>query len=152
MFSDLCGGTPLVVQLDPATPIELTAPGVAGVNAAQTPWLVLDRNGDGAITIDELFGDATPLADGTPAKNGFAALAQYDANHDGVIDAGDPIFAQLALWDGAALTPLASRVARIELANHREPRCNRFGCEGERSLLVTTAGTRGAVVDVYLRR
>lgn len=152
LYSTLCGGTPLVVQLDPATPIELAAPGIDGVNAARTPWLVFDRNGDGAITIDELFGDATPLADGTYATNGFAALAQYDANGDGVIDARDPIFARLALWDRTTLTPLASQVARIELANHREPRCNRFGCAGERSLLTTIAGTRGAVVDVYLRR
>lgn len=32
----------------------------------------------------ELFGDKTLLADGTTAKNGFEALAQYDG--DGVID------------------------------------------------------------------
>ena len=32
----------------------------------------------------ELFGDKTLLADGTTAKNGFEALAQYDGN--GVID------------------------------------------------------------------
>jgi hypothetical protein len=152
MFSDLCGGTPLVVQLDPTTPIAFTARGIPGVDAAQTPWLVLDRNGDGAITIDELFGDATPLADGTRASNGFAALAQYDANGDGVIDARDPVFARLALWNGTTLEPLAARVASIELANHREPRCNPFGCEGERSVLRTAAGTLGAVVDVYLRR
>ena len=32
------------------------------------------------------------------ASNGFAAHAQYDANHDGQIDARDPIYAQLLVW------------------------------------------------------
>jgi hypothetical protein len=34
---------------------------------------------------------------GTGAE-GFAALAQYDANGDGVIDANDPIYSQLRMW------------------------------------------------------
>ena len=62
-------------------------------------FLCLDLNGNGAIDDGgELFGDQTLLADGTRAKNGFEALAQYDSNGDGVIDAGDEIFDSLRIW------------------------------------------------------
>jgi hypothetical protein len=49
-----------------------------------------------------LFGQATPLVglEGT-AADGFQALAQYDCNADGVIDAQDPVFARLRLWSDA---------------------------------------------------
>lgn len=61
--------------------------------------LVWDRNGNGLIdTGAELFGDFTPLPNGTLAPNGFAALAALDTNGDGVIDANDPAFAELKLW------------------------------------------------------
>ena len=62
-------------------------------------FLCLDLNGNGAIDDGgELFGDQTLLADGTRAKNGFEALAQYDSNGDGVINAGDEIFDSLRIW------------------------------------------------------
>ncbi len=62
-------------------------------------FLCLDLNGNGAIDDGgELFGDQTMLADGTKAKNGFEALAQYDSNGDGVIDADDEIFDSLRVW------------------------------------------------------
>lgn len=62
-------------------------------------FLCLDLNGNGAIDDGgELFGDQTLLADGTKAKNGFEALAQYDSNGDGMIDANDEIFDSLRVW------------------------------------------------------
>ncbi|MEW5678661.1 hypothetical protein [Comamonas kerstersii] len=74
----------------------LTKTGWAGANDALQVW---DRNGNGAIdTGAELFGDFTPLPNGTLAPNGFAALAALDANGDGVIDASDPAFHELKLW------------------------------------------------------
>ena len=74
----------------------LTKTGWAGKNDALQVW---DRNGNGAIdTGAELFGDFTPLPNGTLAPNGFAALAALDANGDGVIDASDPAFHELKLW------------------------------------------------------
>lgn len=64
--------------------------------------LVRDRNANGNIdTGAELFGDFTPLADGSFAANGFAALAALDTNGDGKIDANDPAFAELRLWQDA---------------------------------------------------
>ena len=62
-------------------------------------FLCLDLNGNGIIDNGgELFGDNTLLADGTKAKNGFEALAQYDSNGDGIIDKNDEIFNSLRIW------------------------------------------------------
>ena len=46
----------------------------------------------------ELFGTSTLLADGKRAENGFDALAQYDENQDGRIDAQDAVFSRLTVW------------------------------------------------------
>ncbi len=62
-------------------------------------FLALDLDRDGWIRDGrELFGDGTRLADGTRAPDGFVALAQWDANHDGRIDARDPVFSHLVTW------------------------------------------------------
>ena len=86
--------TPLVVAFD-GQPIDFAPAGhgrfafVVGEPAttdwptAVTPWIALDLDGDGAITSGaELFGSSTVLANGARASNGFAALAELDANHD----------------------------------------------------------------------
>jgi hypothetical protein len=72
----------------------------------QTAWanandglLVRDINHDGVINNGaELFGNGTLLADGSHAANGFGALAQFDSNHDGKIDAQDAVFQELKVW------------------------------------------------------
>lgn len=64
--------------------------------------LVRDINNDGVINDgSELFGDRTKLSDGSLAADGYAALAQYDTNNDGVIDKNDTDFSQLKLWKDA---------------------------------------------------
>jgi hypothetical protein len=66
---------------------------------APMAFLALDRNNNGKIDDgSELFGNHTPLPSGTSAVNGFEALAQCDANHDGVIDGNDPVWSSLLLW------------------------------------------------------
>lgn len=62
-------------------------------------WLVWDRNGNGQIDDGtELFGNAVLLPDGSRARNGFVALAQLDANRDGLVDERDPLFSSLRVW------------------------------------------------------
>jgi Ca2+-binding RTX toxin-like protein len=103
----------------------LTRTGWVGKDDALLVW---DRNANGRIdTGAELFGDFTLLPNGTLAPNGFAALAALDSNGDGVIDASDPLFAELKLWrdtdqDGATgageLISLADAgIVSLNLAN-----------------------------------
>lgn len=135
--------------------------------AAATPWLVLDRDGDGRISDGrELFGSYTRLSSGERARHGFEALAELDANRDGRLDARDPAWAELRLWADAdrdratspgELTALADRgVEAIDLGYTSEPRCDARGnCEVERGALLWRdargCARRGAVVDVHLR-
>lgn len=46
---------------------------------------------------NHLFGNSTPQPP-SDDPNGFAALAVYDSNNDGVIDRQDPVFSRLRLW------------------------------------------------------
>ncbi len=56
-------------------------------------FLTLDRNGNGVVDSGlELFGNQHGAA------NGFVELARYDANRDHRVDAQDPVFARLRLW------------------------------------------------------
>lgn len=170
--------TPLVLSFDdrPVTftaeamgSFDLTRDGVCHASdwpTGKTPWLALDRNGDGVINDGgELFGSATKLAGGGFAQNGFEALRELDDNHDGIFDARDAAFAKVVVWTDRDLdrqsTPRELRsltesgVTAIDLHDHRETRCDARGnCEGERSELAFTdaAGVarRGVVIDVYL--
>lgn len=164
--------TPLVLAFDdapvqfgrgtfalwPGLPMQLAWP------SAHTPWLALDRNGNGLIDDGgELFGSGTMMPNGEFANNGFAALAVFDANHDSIIDARDPIFAQLQTWadDGdqhtqpQELRSVAEFVERIELDYRIERRCATDGsCEVERAGIIwrdsNGESSAGAVIDVHL--
>ncbi|WP_333804286.1 calcium-binding protein [Sulfurospirillum sp.] len=64
--------------------------------------LSMDLNGDGLINNGgELFGNYTKLADGSLSSDGYTALAQYDSNHDNIIDVNDSAFASLKIWKDA---------------------------------------------------
>jgi hypothetical protein len=173
---DSAGSTPLVLSF--GAPIEfLASTGAFSLSTtvsastdwvgASTPWLVLDRNGNGLVDDGgELFGSATILASGTRAPNGFAALAELDDNRDGRITAEDAGFAKLALWsDGdadrvsssAELSTLASTgIVSIELGFVRAEECDdRGNCGIERARFefrsASGAMRSGQIVDVHLR-
>lgn len=117
---DVAGdGISLTSAADGVTfPVHPGVPQRVGWTAAKSDdaWLVLDRNGNGVIDDGtEMFGNYT-LQKSTQAANGFAALAMFDANGDGLVDKHDPVFDELLLWrdanhDGVSqpeeLTPLA---------------------------------------------
>ena len=101
-------------------------------------FLTLDRDGDGRISSGkELFGNATRLLNGSAAAHGFVALAEYDLNHDGRIDAQDPVFTALRLWQDTArdgvsapseLTPLSVHgIQSISLDYKTSQRRDRHG-------------------------
>ena len=61
--------------------------------------LAIDLNGDGIINDgSELFGSSTAMPDGSIARLGFEALAQYDENGDGIIDEKDSAYYRLLVW------------------------------------------------------
>src|SRR5262249_31430918 len=76
-------------------------------HALKTGWirpgaalLAIDLDGDGRIASGaELFGAGTELPNGDHAIDGFAALAQYDANQDDFIDVRDPVYPRLLTWE-----------------------------------------------------
>ncbi|MFC1834438.1 hypothetical protein ACFL2Q_06855 [Thermodesulfobacteriota bacterium] len=114
----LIGGGPDPVIFDlnrdgiTTTPLGIWSPSFdldANGFAENTAWvgaddglLVKDRNGNGIIDDGrELFGDATILSNGEKASSGFQALVDFDNNADGKIDAADPEFSQLRIWQDA---------------------------------------------------
>jgi hypothetical protein len=170
-------GTPLVLSFDGA-PVSFVADrehafdlnGARSVvtdwPTARTPWLALDRDGDGRIEDGaELFGSMTVLEGGERAPNGFAALRELDADGDGRITPNDPGFARLLVWsdrDGdrrstaGELAPAAAwELLSIDLGYAVDRRCDARGnCEVERASFRyrDSAGVErtGAVVDVHL--
>jgi hypothetical protein len=134
---------------------------------SRTPWLALDRNGNGAVDDGgELFGSATVLTSGERAENGFIALRELDTDHDGQLTPADAGWSQLRLWnDGDAdrvsssseLSSLgARRLVSIDLGYAIERRCDDHGnCEVERAgfRYVDESGVEksGVIIDVHLR-
>ena len=58
---------------------------------ADDGFLVVDQNGNGRIDdVSEMFGG--------PDASGFAELATFDSNHDGVVSAADAAFTSLRVW------------------------------------------------------
>ena len=105
---------------------------------AAAAFLCLDRDASGSIENGtELFGNVTPLNDGTRARNGFDVLVELDTNRDLIIDDQDPIWSELVLWTDAnhdaisqfdELMPIAeSRVAAIGLDYHWNGRVDPSG-------------------------
>ena len=80
--------------------------------------LVLDRNQNGLIDDGkELFGSNTLLSSGKRAQNGFEALAEFDENRDGVIDAADSVWSRLQLWQDKNQNGLVDEGELLSLSN-----------------------------------
>lgn len=125
--------------------------------------LVHDRDGDGRISSGaELFGNNTPLANGQLAANGFEALAEYDNNGDGVIDAQDASYASLQVWrdlngnglsDVGELQSLAEAgVASINVGYTASNHVDAHGHEHRQvATIVLADGTASTAADVWFR-
>nr|MCU0869197.1 heme utilization protein [Burkholderiales bacterium] len=166
-------GSPLILDLDGAgistrsirdgTRFDLFGDGTAvatGWVGAGDGLLVLDRDGNGRIDSGrELFGTATPDANGAPAADGFAALQAFDTNADGVIDASDPVWSQLRVWvdanadaisaTGELLTLDQIGVARIGATARSVSEKDNGNWIGLRSTWQDTAGGTREIADVW---
>lgn len=133
--------------------------------SAQTPWLALDCNGNGRIDDGaELFGSMTSLADGSRARDGFAALAALDDDGDGRITAHDSVFGELLVWrdlnqdrvssPDELTSAIAAGLVSIDLGYRVVPRCVDGDCEMERAHFEFTNAhggiQEGDVIDVHL--
>lgn len=78
-------------------PVAHTKKPISWIQNPNYMFLALPQNAS-VDSVDQLFGNNTAGPDYTFAENGFAALAKYDANNDGLINKADPIFLQLRLW------------------------------------------------------
>ncbi len=66
---------------------------------SQLALLWRDRNGNGKVEDgSELFGSSTLLRDGTLALNGYFALGDMDADHNGWVEPRDAGWSELLLW------------------------------------------------------
>ncbi len=130
-------------------------------NPIQSGWLsgndgflVVDRNGNGRIDdISEMFG-------GTAKGAGFAKLAAYDSNGDGVVNADDAGFADLRIWQdangnhqtdaGELMTLAQAGVSGLKVGYDELPFLDANGnLHLERSSATLADGTAVDMTDVY---
>jgi hypothetical protein len=166
-------GTPLVLDVDGdgirtrsisgGTRFDLFGTGVSvptGWVGAGDGLLAMDRDGNGTIDSGrELFGGATPLADGGTARDGFEALRALDANGDGAIDANDGAWSSLRVWldaDGDALSASSELVTldalgitRLDLGATASTDKDNGNWIGLRSSYTTTDGRTRDLADVW---
>jgi hypothetical protein len=145
---------------------DLTGSGHAstmGWTTASEGLLALDLNGNGQIDNGtELFGVGTQLANGQRAGNGYAALAQYDTNGDGKINASDAIYSKLEVWvdanhDGKSeageLKTLAQLgITSIDLHDQVSGAASNGNIIGLTSSYTTADGAQHQMADVWFTK
>ena len=176
-FHDLftyLNGSPLVIDYNRSGSTDLISLGNSHAYfdldgngfAQQTGWvkptdgiLCIDKNGDGRINGGaELFGNATS---GGVYTDGFAALAAYVSNHNGVITANDTQFGKLLLWrdangDGYSqanelLTLAQAGIASISLAKTVVNETNAGHDVTSRSSVTFTDGATARIEDIWFQ-
>ncbi|MBT0730466.1 calcium-binding protein, partial [Rosenbergiella nectarea] len=125
--------------------------------------LVLDLNGNHIIDDgSELFGNNTMSSSGNTAKNGFQALADYDSNHDGIINNEDDIFSRLQIWqdrngdgvtdEGELLSMEQAGIAAIHLNWKNSKVIDEYGNEfRQQGQYIKTDGSLAVIADVWFR-
>jgi hypothetical protein len=173
-ISALFSVTPIVLDLS-GTGIHTTSASAQGVNfdltgtghaqtvgwtGAGTGLLAIDLNGNGKIDNgSELFGVGTVLPNGAHAANGYQAMAAYDTNHDGRLDASDAVWSKLRVWvdanhdgvsqPGELLTMAQAGVASIDLHARAADTMQNGNLVGLVSSYTTTGGATHEVADVW---
>jgi hypothetical protein len=115
-------------------------------------FLAIDTNGNQKVDdISELFGGNK--------GDGFAKLASFDTNGDGLVDAHDADFGKLLVWqdangnhatDAGELRTLAEAGIASLTASYTDGAENQLGnVLGETSTATRTDGSAVAMVDVY---
>jgi serine-aspartate repeat-containing protein C/D/E len=115
-------------------------------------FLAIDTNGNSKIDdISELFGGNK--------GDGFAKLASFDTNGDGLVDANDADFGQLLVWqdangnhatDAGELRTLAEAGIASLTVSYTDGAVNQLGnVLGETSTATRTDGSAISMVDVY---
>ncbi|MYN30222.1 SdrD B-like domain-containing protein [Duganella levis] len=117
-------------------------------------FLAIDKNGNGQIDdISELFGGASK-------GSGFAKLATYDSNGDGVVDAKDANFGELRIWQdansngktdaGELITLAQAGVTSLKVAYTELPFLDaNNNLHLERSSVTMSNGKTADMTDVY---
>lgn len=140
---NLGNGTYELTSVENGVDFDLAASGTpirTAWTAAGEPlgFLALDRNENGRVDSGgELFGNATRLQRGQLAPHGFAALAEFDDNQDGVIDSSDSVWTALRVWTdmnhnghsepGELSKPAAAGITAIGVRCHYTGRVDRNG-------------------------
>ncbi|HET8799256.1 MAG TPA: hypothetical protein VFO89_16325 [Thermoanaerobaculia bacterium] len=120
---DLNGDGLRTTRLDRPVWFDTDGDGVAERTAWTDPdgeegFLFYDWNHNGVVDgVRELYGDATPLADGSIARTGVEALAAHDANGDGEITPADGVWGILRLWVDRNHNGYAEREEQAALAS-----------------------------------
>ena len=148
----------------PGSPLALDLDGDGIETTELDSAIYFDHNGDGIINNgSELFGNATRLADGSLADNGFTALADLDSDHDGEVDQDDTEFDQLRVFrdlnqnghtdDGELFTLVDVGVNSLSVAyteqNHTDTSGNEHRQVGSYS---DSNGKTQAMTDVWFAR
>jgi len=124
--------------------------------------LVRDLNGDGKVNNGgELFGSGTVLADGTKAADGYVAMRALDSNLDGLLDAKDAAFSQLAVWRDSNVNGLSDAgeivslkdlgISSLSLTSTASAEVNNGNLIGLMGSYTTSDGSTHTMGDVWFQ-